>query len=173
MKWLKRIVIGLVAAVAVVAAIGFLLPDNYTVERSIVVNASPTEIHEYTGDLRRWPEWGPWQEGDPTIQTTITTPTGVGAHQRWTGDSGTGELTLTASDPSKGVAYDLQFDEQWQSVAEITYAADGDKTTVVWRMAGELGMNPVSRYFGAMMDVLVGPMFERGLARLKERVATK
>ena len=27
--------------------------------------------------------------------------------------------------------------------------------------------------FGAMMDVLVGPMFERGLTRLKERVETK
>ena len=36
------------------------------------------------GDLTQWPEWTPWQEMDPKMQTTFgEQTTGVGAHQSW------------------------------------------------------------------------------------------
>jgi hypothetical protein len=36
----------------------------------------------------------------------------------------------------------------------------------------DLGFNPISRYLGTMMDGLVGPEFERSLARLKQAAET-
>ena len=32
----------------------------------------------------------------------------------------------------------------------------------------DLGGNPVNRYFGLIMDKMIGPDFEEGLAKLKE-----
>jgi hypothetical protein len=34
-------------------------------------------------------------------------------------------------------------------------------------MKGDQGMNPMKRYFGLIMDKMLGPKFEEGLASLK------
>jgi len=40
-------------------------------------------------------------------------------------------------------------------------------TTVTWRMNGDMGSNPLYRWFALFGDRLIGPDFEAGLARLK------
>ena len=40
--------------------VGAFLPQDYSVSRSIVIDAQPSAIHGYVGDLKRWPKWGPW-----------------------------------------------------------------------------------------------------------------
>lgn len=157
--------------VAAVVAVGFALPSRFAVERAVVIEASPAAIHALVGDLRRWPEWSPWEEADSTIDITIgERAAGVGAHQSWTGESGSGELTVTASSPATGIDYDLVFDETWRNTATVRYEPLASGTRVVWTMRGDAGSNIVGRYFGVMMDGLVGPMFERGLEKLRERV---
>jgi hypothetical protein len=37
-----------------------------------------------------------------------------------------------------------------------------------WTNEGEMGGNPINRWFGLMMDRMVGPDFEAGLANLKK-----
>ncbi len=44
---------------------------------------------------------------------------------------------------------------------------DGSGTRVTWTNEGDMGANPVNRYFGLMMDRMVGPDFEAGLKNLK------
>ena len=173
-KFLKILLSAIVGLAVLVVAIGLFLPSEYEVERDIVIQATPTDVHVYVNDLTKWPEWGPWEEEDPTITTTLgATTSGVGAHQSWSGDSGTGELTFTASNPTTGVAYDLSFDEgAFISVAAIQYTAQGNATKVTWVMQGDVGFNLMGRYFGLAADALVGPMFERGLTKLKARVET-
>ena len=174
MKALKRtgIVVGIL--IAVVIAIGFILPSKYQVERRIVINAEPAQIHALVGDLKRWPEWGPWEEDDPSIVTALGDITrGVGAYQSWTSDSGNGELIFTSSSPERGVAYNLSFDDAWHSVVAIRYEKSSTDTQVVWHMKGDAGFNPIGRYFGVFMDSMVGPMFERGLERLKVGVESE
>ena len=36
--------------------------------------------------------------------------------------------------------------------------------------AGDLGMNPLSRWFGLFLDGIIGPDFEKGLAKMKRIV---
>ena len=80
------IVLGLVIIV------GLFLPGDYMVTRTVEISATPDQIHEYVGDLKRWPEWSPWKKTDPTIEITL------GASQSWTDKSGGGSLTVTQSD---------------------------------------------------------------------------
>jgi hypothetical protein len=44
-------------------------------------------------------------------------------------------------------------------------AASG--TRVTWGFDSDLGFNPIARYFGMMADDVIGPDYEKGLARLK------
>ena len=97
--------------------------------------------------------------------------TGAGASQTWTGESGIGELIFVKWDASKGVVYEMSFNEgDYASLGRLIYEPSTDGTLVTWGWSGELGMNPVSRYFGVMMDGMVGPLFERGLDKLKTQI---
>ncbi len=175
---LKRIGLGVGLATLVVIAVGFLLPSEYSVSRTVTIQASPDHIHNFVGDLEQWAEWTPWVKADPTIKVIFGDKTsGVGAHQSWTGDSGGGSLTFTRTDPGWGVGYDMTLDGgKHPSQSTMQYKAMGDSTEVLWVMTGDNGINPFNRVFGLMMDPMVGPMFEEGLNRLKliaEKVETE
>jgi hypothetical protein len=167
----KWIVIGMLVLLATLVVVGFLLPSGYRVERSIVIDADREHVHALVSDLRRWPEWTPWQEIDPTIRTVYgEKTTGVGAHQVWSGESGGGELTFIRCDPDTGIVYEMHFGEDRnRSLSSIEYEAVPEGTRVTWAMAGDFGLNLAGRYVGLMMDRMVGGMFEDGLRRLKAR----
>lgn len=168
-----KIVLAVIAIFMVASiAIGLALPSDYRIERSITVDAAPERIHALVGDLQRWPEWAPWQDADPTIRVSYgSTTSGVGAHQSWVGDSGSGELTFTESSPETGVRYDLSFDQgAFRCEAAMLYMREADTTRVTWRMSGDVGMNIIGRYFALMLDSTAGPMFDDGLTKLKARV---
>jgi len=166
---MKRVGIGVGLATLLVIVVGFMLPSTYVISRTVTINADSARIHALVGDLEQWPEWTPWAKADPTIVVTFgDKTTGVGAHQSWTGDSGGGELTFTRSDTTSGIAYDMSMDEgKHSSRGTMEYHPADGATEVVWGMTGDLGRNPFNRYFGLMMDPMVGPMFEEGLVRLK------
>lgn len=171
MRPLKATLIGLIGLVVMLAVVAIFLPSSFTVERAIQIGAPPSAIHHLVGDLKRWPEWGPWTEDDPTIVITLGTSTrGVGASQSWAGASGAGELVFTASSPERGVEYDLTFDESFPSQAALRYTPSANGTDVVWVMHGDVGWNLPARYLARAMEALVGPMFETGLQSLKRVV---
>ena len=47
---------------------------------------------------------------------------------------------------------------------------EGNQTQVTWGFESELGLNPMSRWMGLMMDNWVGGDYERGLVNLKTLV---
>ena len=170
-NWIKLALMGVVALILLLVAIGYLLPNRYEISRSISINAERSTIHPYVDDLNKWPEWEPWTRADPSIKTTVGNPSsGVGANQSWTGESSHGSLKFSYSAQETGVVYDMTFDDQWKSVGAITYKPTGGKTEVTWTIKGDYGMNIVGRYIGLMMDSMVGPMFEDGLGRLRSVV---
>jgi len=173
MRILKTAAVILVVFIVAVAAIGLFLPTKYDVERSVVIDATPEKIHGYVGDLRKWDEWAPWKEEDPSIVVTLGEKTsGMGASQSWVGDSGTGALTITESSPEKGIEYDLLFDGgRYECKSSMKYSRlpDGD-TKVIWTMSGDMGRSLTGGYFALLMSSMVGSMFERGLSNLKSTI---
>jgi len=156
-----------------VVVVGLFLPTSYMVERSIVIDAPPSQIHKYVGDLNNWDAWEPWKEEDPTLVVTHGEKTkGVGASQSWVGESGDGALTFTKDSPIEGIQYDLVFDGgTYVCQSAMIYDPLGDgETKVTWTMIGDMGTPVIGGYFAMMMDSMVGEMFEKGLSNLKNSV---
>ena len=64
--------------------------------------------------------------------------------------------------------YTLHFPEfGMRSTGQLTLEPAGNATRVTWSNEGDVGANPVNRYFALMTDRMVGPDFEGGLANLK------
>ncbi len=177
MKWLKRILIGLVIVVVLFVVIGFFLPRTYRVERSQTIAAKPDAVFNVVNNLKTWPEWTAWTVARfPDMKVEFSGPeSGAGATYTWSGkSSGSGKLQLTKSDTAQLIVYDLDFEQgKYVSKGEISFAAEGDSVKVKWANFGDLGSNPVNRWFGLLMDSMMGPDFETGLSNLKKKVESK
>ena len=172
MKFVLRVFMAVAAFLVLLVILGSLMSNEYEVSRSIQIKASPERIHVFVGDLAQWDSWTTWLDEDPTLKILRSPKTrGIGAMQRWEGESGEGMLTFTEWDPTKGVAYDLAFGRgRGKCKSRLDYEVDGDVTRVTWRMFGKVDMPIVGGVMAGAMDGMAGPMFEDALANLKEIV---
>jgi effector-binding domain-containing protein len=172
MKTLKKIFIGLLILIIVLIVISFLLPKNYKVERFVFIKADRSVIHNLTSNFTKWSLWTPWTKAiDSTANFELVGIEGqVGTQWKWTGKVlGNGEMKISEIIPDEMIAYDLSFDNgRYQSKGKLIIEAAGDSSKVSWLDEGDLGYNPISRYMGLFMDKMMGPDFEKGLAKLKK-----
>ncbi len=171
MKTLKKIIIIVLGILALLVFIAFLLPKQYKVERSVNIRSTPEVIYQLASNLEIWHVWVPWtKEADTTAVFSTTGEAGkVGSTWEWDGEEfGNGKLTLTELVPGQLVAYDLGFDHgKYLSKGKIVIEAMADSARVSWLDEGDLGWNPLSRYMGLFMGMMMGPDFEKGLDKLK------
>lgn len=165
----KLIGLGFGLAALVVVVVGFLLPSGYTITRSVVVQAAPERVHAFAGNLDQWPRWTPWLRTDPSLVITQgALVAGEGAHQSWRSKTGGGEMTVTRSRADWGVAFDMTLgQDKGMSACSLLYRPLPEGTEVVWQMQGDSGLDIFGRYFNLLLDPLMGPMMDEGLARLK------
>lgn len=171
MKWLKRIVLGVVVLVAILLVVGMLLPSGFKVQRSVDIAAPPSKIFPLIASPRQWKSWSVWNRRDPAMKIEYSGPeSGAGAKWSWQSKSeGDGIMEFTAAIADQRVDYALDFPEfDMRSKGQLLLQASGAGTRVTWTNEGDVGNNPVNRYFGVMMDSMVGPDFQAGLANLKE-----
>lgn len=170
MKIALYILGGLAALVLLLALIGLLLPRRYRVERSAVIKAKPEVVFAQVADLRAWKNWGVWFERDPQMQLAYSeNTTAVGGWSEWKSQSqGNGRATLTRLTPPTEAEYSLQFEGMgFASTGSFTLIPRPDGVRIVWVDTGDLGLNPVSRWFGLFLDRMIGPDFAGGLAKLR------
>ena len=118
------------------------------------------------------PSWSPWEDLDPDLQRTYTGPDqGSRRALRVDGQqkAGRGSMEITRSTPEE-IVIALEFLKPFKSTSTTVFqfAADGEaRPHVTWRMTGE--QTGLMAVFGRFMnmDKLIGPDFEKGLARLK------
>ena len=174
MKILKRVLLVVVVLVVLFLLIGLFLPSRYRVERSVVVRARPAAIYGQISHFKNWLQWTAWNQTKyPDMQVKFDGPeSGVGAGYSWEGKStGQGSIKFTRAEQGKGISYDLDFEQRkYKSFGSITLEPSGESVKVTWSNEGELGANPINRYFGLMMDRMMGPDFEEGLNNLKRKV---
>lgn len=170
MKILRNILLGLVAIILVLVLISFFLPKSYKVERHTSSNARVEQLFAEINDLQHWKNWSPWQIKDTTMIMSYMGPqAGVGATQEWKSKkSGNGRLTIIESEPNHYITFEMQFDDFKPMQGRIVLDPNPDSTvTITWTAEGELGMNPMMKYFGVMADGMMGPDFEEGLKNIK------
>lgn len=172
MKLLLKIIAGFAALVLLLVLVAFVLPRNYKIERSLVVKAKPEVVLAQVADLKAWKNWGAWQERDPGMKLSYSAQsTGVGAWSKWeSAKEGNGKMTITSQSATKMV-YNLEFpDMGTSSVGSVELVPEAGGTKVIWTDAGDLGMNPMNRWFGLFLEKLIGPDFEKGLSNIKKIV---
>jgi uncharacterized protein YndB with AHSA1/START domain len=174
MRILGRILLVLLGAVLLLGALAYLFPREVTVERSIEIAAPPEEVFPHVNSLQRFAEWSPWQEMDADMQQSFSGPEqGVGNRMEWSSDNpsvGSGSQEITLSIPGQRVETALDFGNMGTARAWHVLEPARSGTEVTWGLLADMGNWPVGRYMGLMMDRWVGADYERGLARLKDRV---
>ena len=70
-RLLKTLIVVLIVLIIAFVVIGLMLPTNFLVSRSIVIDAPASKIHSNLNDLNKWPEWSPWEENDPNLEVTM------------------------------------------------------------------------------------------------------
>ncbi len=146
--------------------------DTYTVERSTSIEAPPQRIYELVADFHRWTAWSPWEDVDPRLERSYSgAEAGTGAVYRWSGNrkAGSGRMEITDATEPSHVAIDLAFEKPWKARNDTAFSItpDGTGSRVTWTMSGTKTL--ATRVMGLVksMDALLGPDFEKGLARLK------
>ncbi len=172
---IRKIFLGLVAIIVVLIALGFVLPADRHVERSITMDAPASEIHALVSDFAAWDSWSPWAKIDPDATYSLT-GSGIGQTMTWESDHpkvGNGSQTITKIEPGH-IQTKLSFDGQGTATADFTFEDAGNgQTNVTWsldtnmREGVPLWMKPMGPYVGMMMDGMIGPEYEKGLANLK------
>jgi effector-binding domain-containing protein len=171
MKTIRKIFYWVLGLIALLVIVGFLLPKNYKVEKVGYISSDPDIIYSLISNFQQWHLWAPWtKETDPTSTFYITGEASqVGSAMGWDGEKfGNGEMVLSELIPGQLVAYTLAFDGgKHTSEGRFIIENQGDSVKVTWIDQGDLGNNPISRYMGLMMENMMGPDFENGLAKLK------
>jgi len=144
---------------------------SYEVERSITINAPSHRVHGLIDDFHSWTQWSPWEEIDPDLQRTYSGPDkGVGARYDWSGNrkAGAGTMEINGSTP-EDIDITVEFRKPFKATNQtrLSLVPSGSGTEVRWVMTGE--QKGLMGLFGKFvsMDRMIGPDFEKGLARLK------
>lgn len=152
--------------------------DTYTVERSTTIAGPPERIYEQVVDFHRWTHWSPWEDVDPGMDRTFRgADSGPGAAYAWSGNrkAGQGRMRITGVQEPTEVAVDLEFDKPFKAhntFAFVLSPEGPDRTRVRWVMTGPKTLATKVMGLFTSMDKMIGPDFERGLARLKDVVET-
>ncbi len=165
---LKKLAIAVVALIVIVVVVGLMLPQDYGMSRSTTISAPVDVIYDQVADLKKNEAWSPWAAQDPTMKVTYAGGPGVGSSYSWTSeDMGGGTLTIAKLEPNKRIENTLEFAGQGTGEGIWEFEPAGDDVKVTWSMNGK-AEGVMDRYFGLMIDGMVGPSFEDGLARLKK-----
>jgi effector-binding domain-containing protein len=170
---IKRILIGLIALLVVLAVIGLLLPRHVPVKRFVTINRPASLVYATVNSFVLFPKWSPWQDLDPNMSQTTEGPRdGVGAKLVWKGNDkvGSGTQVITASTADQLVASDLDFGEMGVAKSLVTLAPEGNMTRATWTVDVDMGANPIGHYVGLTMDGMLGKDFATGLGKLKTLV---
>ena len=173
MRILKRLLIFLAGVVVVLVAVAFFLPDSAHVERSITIARPPSQVFAVLDSYRRFNDWSPWFDADPHAKVTISGPvSGIGAKYAWAGnkDVGSGSQEIVDGKSNEMVKTALDFGEMGKSTATFRLTPTAQGTQVTWGF--DMGFNGklISRYFGLMIDSMVGKDYDKGLTKLKSLV---
>jgi len=164
---------GLAAIIAVFVVVVATRPANFRVARTAFIAAPPSTIFGHVSNLHKFQVWSPFAKIDPEAKLTYSGPeAGKDASFAWAGNAkaGEGSMTCTECQPNELLGYRLDFLKPFKGTnqVEFTFKPAEGSTAVTWTMTGTY--NFVTKAMSVFMDCdkMCGPMFEKGLADLKQ-----
>lgn len=156
----------------------FFLEDKVQVSRTITIDRPAKMVFKTANSMHHFNAWSPWAKTDPNAKYQFSGPEyGVGSKMSWQGNEevGSGNQTIIESVPHELVKSELYFDGQGDDPAwaSVVIKDQGESTQVSWVFEADFDGNILGRYFGMMMDRMLGPTYEEGLSNLKALVESK
>lgn len=149
-------------------------PNNFRLQRSVRIAASPEKIFALISDFRAWGTWSPFEKKDAAMLRSFgAVTTGAGATYAWRGNRyvGHGKMEIIEAIPARKLLIKLEFQKpgRSRSIEEFTLRPEGDRTLVVWEIRGRntFVTNVMMGGWFLDMDARIGKEFEAGLADLK------
>ena len=65
---LKKILLGLIAIIAIFAGYVALQPSDFRITRSTTVAEPPAVVFDQVNDFHKWDAWSPWAKLDPNAK---------------------------------------------------------------------------------------------------------
>jgi effector-binding domain-containing protein len=176
MKALKLIGIVLLSVVILVLVAAAFAPSENNISRFTTVQAPLEVVQAHTHSFEGMLTWSPWADKDPNATSSIENDGQVGALYSWSGaDSlvGEGSQTITGLEDMKVVTH-LRFIRPWEAEADATTTLEETEegVRVTWSYHDHMPY-PFNLLNLVMdMDAALGPDFELGMSRLKDRCET-
>lgn len=169
---LFKILLGVVALLAILAIFIATRPTGFRVTRSAAIAAPAAVVFAQVNDFRKWSAWNPWAKLDPAMQEAYDgAAAGVGASYAWEGNGnvGAGRLTITESRPHALIRIRQDFRKPMAAVntAEFTFKEEGGQTAITWTMSGKHNFIAKAVHLVVDVDKMIGGRFEQGLAGIK------
>jgi effector-binding domain-containing protein len=171
MKPFWRYTGGVIGAFIVV---GMILPARVQVEREILIDAYSATVFALVNDFRQFNRWSGWTDNDPNTRINISgPPSGVGASLSWASQIiGNGRLTITGSVPFTSITNILDLGADNVATTVFFLSQTDTHTRVLWHYERDFGLHLAGRYFGLMLDGIIGPQYEADLVNLKQHAET-
>ena len=171
MKKINKVLLIIVAILALVVLIGVFMPSKVSLERSIVIDAPIEMIYDQVHNLHNWEKWSPWHKIDTNMGLTYQNGgIGEGASYIWTSDHssvGNGTLTITEAKSFEYIKTVMDFGEKGSGTADFKFEKGEGGIIVSWNMHSDLGNNPVMKLFGPLMKKSITSAYDSGLDDIK------
>lgn len=171
---LKKILIILVAILALPFLIAAFVKKDFGVERSVVIDKPVAEVFDYVSKVRNQANYAVWSQIDPDMVPTYTGEDGtVGFEYSWTSEHpnvGNGSQTITQVIAGERIDHALHFMSPFESTADSwieTQAIGEDQTEVTWGFTTRVAY-PMNLML-AMMDMegAIAKDYDAGLSNLQ------
>jgi len=169
MSYLRKFAYAIGGFTIVLLLIGLLLPGTAQVERSIEIAAPSATVFALVNDPQRINEWSPWAAADPNAVIEYSgAQRGESAQVSWQGQIvGSGRQQIVTSEPYVRVASEIDLGGHGTASTRFELEEVEIGTRVTWVFENKFGFNLAARYFGLLMDGMIGSDFEAGLVSLK------
>ena len=173
-KFFKVAGLILLSLIAVMLLVAAFAEKNYTVERSVLINAPKQVVYDYVKYLKNQNEFSVWSKIDPDMHTEYRGADGtVGFVSAWDSQvkqAGKGEQEIIKIDEGKRIDYEIRFLEPMKSTdnAYLNFENVGENATkVTWGFFGKMKYPMNGMLLFMDMDTMLGKDLEGGLQNLK------
>jgi hypothetical protein len=174
MKTLKKILIGIVAFVALLLIVALFVKKEYALEREIVINKPKQEVFDYIKLVKNSENFSVWVMADPAMRKEFKGTDGtVGFVYAWDSQDknvGKGEQEIIALTDSGKIDYQIRFIKPFEGLASAYMATESvsdGQTKVKWGFASAMPypMNLMCLFMN--MEDILGKDLQKGLENLK------
>jgi hypothetical protein len=162
--------LGLAASVSALSLA--FLPEQVSVTRSALVNASPNQVFAQLNSTQGFHQMNPFLDAHPNLKISRSGPeSGVGAVYAWDDNGSGGSQTIVAVETDRQIKMQLDLGAQGRPTSTFSIQPEVNGTRVSWTMQANFGWNPIGRIIGQSLDGQLGPMYEQGLNKLNRTVS--